>query len=80
MSMSGSRLGAAMYNALQAYDKGKTPADARGRMIAIGNAIVAEIGTYATISPITCTDTPIIGTSVHSHAPVVTQSSTGKIS
>ena len=78
MSMSGSRLGIAMYNAIQAYDKGKNPTDARSRMIAIGNCIVAEISSYASIATQSTTSTPS-GTGPHIHTPIVT-ASTGKIS
>lgn len=78
MAMNGSRLGVAMYNALQAYDKGATAGDARQRMIVMATEIVNEISNYATIATQSTTSTPS-GTGPHIHSPIVT-ATTGKIS
>lgn len=80
MPMNASAMGQAMYNAVHAIGTGSSETDAKNRMIAMAQEIINHISSDATISPISCTATPIIGTSVHNHAPVTTQSSTGKIS
>jgi len=80
MSMNGDSLGQAMYDAVHAIASGSSEADALARMKALGNAIVAHISANATIAPLSSTETPIIGTSVHVHTPILTTSATGKIS
>ncbi len=80
MSMDATRLGTATYNAVNALGAGDTEDDAKARHIAIAQCFIDEITANATIAPLLSTDTPIIGTSIHSHMPVTTAIETGKIS
>ena len=78
MGMNATRLGTAMYDAIQSLSSGNDAGAAKSRMIAIAGAIISEISANGTISPLSTSSTPA-GTGPHTHSPI-TVSSTGKIS
>ncbi len=88
MALDGNRLGDALKAAVEAslgsyINQGATPVNAAAyREVlwrAVGNAIVNEITTNATIESLTVTMTPNDG-SPHTHSPSTTDTATGKIS
>lgn len=80
MSMDATRLGTAMFNAVNALGSGATEGDAKARHIAIAQAFIDEITDHATIAPLSAIDTPQPGPGIHNHVPIMTTTATGIIS
>lgn len=87
MAMSATRIANRLKNARQnlknALYQGTTPAQLESALdaydLAVANAFLAEIKNYATISPLSVSNTPA-GDPVHSHSPASTETATAKIS
>lgn len=79
MSMNASRLGTAMFNAVNTLASGASKADAKARMIAMAQEIIDEISDNATIAPLATNGGTTQGDPPHKHYPA-TNSATGKIS
>ena len=77
--MDATRLGTAMFNAVNALTAGATKADAKARMIAMAGQIIAEIAANATIASLATDGGDLGGDPPHKHYPA-TNTATGKIS
>jgi hypothetical protein len=78
MPMDADRLGAAMFDAVNALASGASESNVQARYKAMAQAIIDEIKDNADISPLLTTSTPA-GAGPHIHNPL-TVLATGKIS
>ena len=79
MAMDSTRLGTAMFNAVNALAAGATEADAKARMIAMAQCFIDEISDNATIASLATDGGTTAGDPPHKHYPA-TNEATGKIS
>lgn len=79
MAMDATRLGTAMFNAVNALAAGATEADAKARMVAMAQCFIDEISANATIASLATDGGDIGGDPPHTHDPA-TNEATGKIS